>query len=83
VVRFATPTSIDAWELRIGYLWYPAASGLLTVQYGNSMQALEVTHGLHSAYLPIRGSASHIIIGGLSGPDMCIGDVEAGALGPY
>ncbi len=84
VVRFAARTSSDSWELRIGYLWYPTAQGFLTVQYGNNTaQALKVTHGLHSAYLPVSGGASRIVVSGLSGPDMCIGDVEAGALEPY
>ena len=83
VVRFAAPTSIDSWELRIGYIWGSAAPGFMTVQYGNTVQALGVTHGLHSAYLPISGSVSSIVIAGLSSPEMCIGDVEAGALAPY
>ena len=82
VVRFAAPTSIYAWELRIGYIWYPATPGFLTVQYGKSVQPLKVLHGLHSAYLPISGSASNIIVRGLSSPQMCIGDVEAGGLAP-
>jgi len=83
VVRFVTRTSIDSWALRIGYLWYPQAPGFLTVRYGKSVRSFEVTHGLHSAYMPISGSASKIVVSGLSGPDMCIGDVEAGAFGPY
>jgi len=83
VVRFVAPTSVDSWELRIGYLWYPPGPGFLTVRYGKSVQALEVAHGLHSAYLPVRGSATRIVVNNVSGPDMCIGDVEAGAFGPY
>ena len=82
VVRFAAPTSIYAWELRIGYIWGPAIPGLVWVQYGNSGHALQVTHGLHSAFLPISGSTGTVVVSGLGGRPMCVGDVEAGALGP-
>ena len=82
VVRFAAPTSIYAWELRIGYIWGPAAPGFVLVQYGKSAQPLRVTHGLHSAFLPISGSSRTIVVSDLGSRVMCVGDVEAGALGP-
>ena len=82
VVRFAAPASIYAWELRIGYIWGSPYPGLVAVHYGRSMQVLHVAHGLHSAFLPISGSADAVVVTGLGGRVMCVGDVEAGALGP-
>jgi len=82
VVRFAMPTSIYTWELRIGYLWYSPGPSWITVRYGGITQVLEVRHGLHSGYLPVTGSVRSITLGNLSNDRMCIGDVEAGTLGP-
>jgi hypothetical protein len=82
VVRFATPTSTLAWELRIGYIWGPQGMGHITVQYGHSIRQLEVRHGLHSAYMPVSGTAKSIKISGLGSSRICVGDVQAGALVP-
>jgi hypothetical protein len=80
VVKFTAPTSTDAWELRIGYIWYPKFPSQITVNYGSIWKNLDVRPGLHSAYMPVTGSVRTITIGGLGSNTMCIGDAEAGTL---
>jgi hypothetical protein len=82
VVRFASPTSTLAWELRIGYIWGPRTAGTIAVRYGRTQRVLEVTHGLHSAYMPVSGSTKSVVVSGLGGYPICVGDAEAGSIGP-
>ena len=68
--------------LRIGYLWLSRTPGLLTVRYGSIVRAVAVQRGLHTAYVPVTGSASRVVIGDVVGTPMCLGDVEVGNLRP-
>jgi len=69
--------------LRIGYIWGARSPGQVYVGYGGSVQGLRVKPGIHSAYLPVIGSAPGITVAVLGGVKMCIGDAEAGAPGPH
>jgi hypothetical protein len=77
VVPFAAPSAADTVTVRIGYLYAPP-SGQVTVSYGNTTQQLAVQHGLHSAYLPVQGSAGQVVLSGLGKGQICVGDAEAG-----
>ena len=68
--------------LRIGYIWGPRVPGVVIVVYGTMAQELTVRHGLHTAYLPVTGSAPRVTVTGLGGARMCVGDAEAGTLQP-
>jgi hypothetical protein len=79
VVSFTAPSSVDAWELRVGYIWYPTYPWQIAVHYGTTVRNITVSHGLHSAYVPVAGrSVSRITIDGLGSNAMCVGDAEAG-----
>jgi hypothetical protein len=78
VVNFAAPSSIVASELRVGYIWYPKVPGLIAVYYGKTARIIVVKPGLHSAYMPVVGSASEIVVNSLGGNSICVGDAEAG-----
>ena len=66
--------------LRIGYL--APAGDRVVVQFGGQSQVLTLQQGLHSAYLPVHGSASSVVVQTVSGGGPCIGDAEAGVLLP-
>ena len=68
--------------LRIGYIWAPHVSGAISVTYGGTTQQLVVRPGLHTAFLPVNGSAARVTITGLAGNNICVGDAEAGSPGP-
>jgi len=68
--------------VRIGYLWYSSTPGLIEVLAGGATQTIAVEHGLHSAYVPVSGSMRTIVVKELSGRGLCIGDAQAGNLGP-
>ena len=68
--------------LRIGYIWAPPTPGVVIVVYGTMAQELTVRHGLHTAYLPVTGSANNVTVTGLGGSKMCVGDAEAGTVAP-
>jgi len=78
VVKFTSPSSVDAWELRIGYIWYPTFPGTITVDYGGTVRNIGVKSGLHSAYMPVAGSARQITVTGVGSNNICVGDAEAG-----
>ena len=82
VVRFAQPSSIYSWELRIGYVLYSPGPVWVGVRYGEKVQLLQLRHGLHSAFLPVNGSAKSIVMRSVSGVTLCLGDAEAGVLTP-
>jgi len=75
------PTYLSSM-LRIGYLWGAAGPGQLQVSYGSTVRTMTVRHGLHTAYLPVTGSAAGIQVTGSGIGQLCIGDVEAGRPGP-
>jgi hypothetical protein len=50
--------------------------------YGGTVHELAVKPGLHTAYLSVTGSSNNILVSGLFGKKMCVGDVEAGNLAP-
>jgi hypothetical protein len=68
--------------LRIGYIWGSPGPGVISVAYGSTRQELAVRPGLHSAFLPVSGSAARITVTGLAGSKICIGDAEAGSAQP-
>jgi hypothetical protein len=81
VVRFTTPTFPGENELRIAYV--AAANGDdVTISYGGSVQVLTVQAGLHAAYLPERGSVDSVTVSGPPASVVCIGDLQAGVIGP-
>jgi len=73
---------LAATVLRIGYIWGPQTPGTIFVGYGSSQQVLRVLPGLHTAFLPVSGSAPRITVSGLAGHKICIGDAEAGTALP-
>jgi hypothetical protein len=69
--------------LRIGYIWPSyAGNSMVLVRYGDRTRTLAVRPGVHSGYVPISGRADGVVISGLGGARMCVGDVQAGDLGP-
>lgn len=82
VIRVAGATPAGTATLRIGYLWRSTYSSLVDVRYGNAVQPLDVQPGLHSGYLPVIGRAAVVVVSNLSGVRMCVGDVQAGFIGP-
>ena len=71
-----------ATVLRIGYIWGSQLPGVISVAYGSTTQELTVRPGLHSAFLPVSGSAAKVTVSGLAGSKICIGDAEAGSARP-
>ena len=68
--------------LRIGYIWGPRSPGYVSIQYGKVATVLTLRHGLNSAFIPVNGVASSIIVNGPDADRVCIGDVEVGNLAP-
>jgi hypothetical protein len=82
VVRFlGTPPYLTV-ALRIGYIWGGQTSGVITVRYGSKVRQLTVLPGLHAGYLPVTGTAAGIVVTGMDGTGLCVGDVEAGDYAP-
>lgn len=82
LVPFDHRSSGYSGALRIGYIWYSKIPATVDVKYGRFVLPLAVRPGLHSGFLPITGAAYKIVVSGLGGTHMCVGDVEAGNLGP-
>jgi hypothetical protein len=80
VVRFTQPSPVYTTMLRIGYIWGAAQPAFVLVQYGTTVQGVQLIHGLHSAYIPVTGSATSIVISDLGSAGVCIGDAEAGLI---
>ncbi len=80
-IPFLKAPTVLTTMLRIGYLW-AAGAGQLQVSYGTTVRTLPVRHGLHTAYLPVKGSAGAIGVTGFGSGQLCIGDVEASRPGP-
>ncbi|HEX9066905.1 MAG TPA: hypothetical protein VF843_17475 [Streptosporangiaceae bacterium] len=81
-IRLNQATPSYTGIVRIGYLWLAQDPGTVQVRAGNGRHQLVVRQGLHSAFLPASGSFATIVIRELSGPGLCVGDVQAGNLGP-
>jgi len=67
-------------ELKIDYV--AATTGQIFVTYAGHTEAMNLRHGLHSAYLPASGRASTLTITGMAPKQLCIGEVQAGVLLP-
>ncbi|HEX9034979.1 MAG TPA: hypothetical protein VF834_24310 [Streptosporangiaceae bacterium] len=68
--------------LRIGYLMYSNSPAVVTVKYGTHARPLTLEPGLHSGYVPISGSVASVMVYGLGGAGLCVGDAQAGNLRP-
>jgi hypothetical protein len=73
-------TPAQATELKIDYV--AAAAGQILVTYAGHTEAMNLRHGLHSAYLPVSGPASAVIVTGMAPRQLCIGEIQAGVLLP-
>jgi hypothetical protein len=82
MIRFFGNPPYLTTMLRIGYLWGPRRPGYVSVQYGKVATVLTLRHGLNSAFVPVQGVASGIIVNGPDAGRVCIGDVEAGNFAP-
>lgn len=82
LVRFFTSSPYLTTVLRIGYIWKSQTPGVVYVMYDGTVQPLAVKPGLHSAFLSVTGQSNSILVSGLAGRAMCIGDAEAGNLAP-
>jgi len=82
VIRFFRNPPYLTTMLRIGYLWGARRPGYVSVQYGKVATVLTLRHGLNSAFVPVQGVASSIIVNGPDAGRVCIGDVEAGNFAP-
>ncbi len=66
--------------LRLDYL--AGARAQVFVSFAGHPRLYTVLPGLHSAYFPVHGSASKVIVQGMTGRLPCVGDAEVGALLP-
>jgi hypothetical protein len=82
VVPFAKPSPSYSGMVRIGYLWYSKVPGSVLVHYGSQARTLTIEPGLHAGFVPMKGSATGIVVDLTAASGLCIGDVEAGNLGP-
>lgn len=83
VATFGAPADRHSQVLRVAYLADSAAGGAdMAIRYGASTQRLAIEPGLHSAYLPIRGSATGVTISSPAIRGLCVGDVQAGIVVP-
>ncbi len=83
VVRFGGSSPSYTGILRMGYIWFSSSPGYVSVTYpGGGIHDVAVKPGLHTAYVSITGSVNHVTVQALGGGVMCIGDAQAGNLGP-
>ncbi len=80
--RFRAPSSAFSGTLRFGYFSYARSRTTVYVTYGGSEQPITLRPGLHSGYLPVSGKALRVVIQDIGGDRLCVGDVEAGNIGP-
>lgn len=84
-IRFTGKTFKATNMLRFGYLAAGAAKGQkITVRYGNNSHQVTLESGLHTVYIPVKGSARSVVFSGtaVSGPALCIGSMSAGIVVP-
>jgi hypothetical protein len=67
-------------ELKIDYV--AGMAGPIQVSYAGHTEAMNLRHGLHSAYLPVSGRAGTVTITGMTPKQLCVGEVQAGVLLP-
>ena len=83
VAAFSTPPYPGSTVLSVAYLASSAVGRAdMIVHYGASTQRLAIEPGLHSAYLPIRGSAPSVTITSSAIGGLCVGAVQAGIVVP-
>jgi hypothetical protein len=83
VATFLVRADPHSQVLRIAYLADSAAGGSdMIIRYGNGSQRLAIEPGLHSGYLPVRGSAASVTISSPAMRGLCVGDVQAGIIVP-
>jgi hypothetical protein len=82
VVRLQQSSPSYTGILRIGYVWFSSASGTVVVRYSGGIESLAVKRGLHAGYVPISGSVNRFRVETIGGGGLCIGDAQAGNLGP-
>ncbi len=82
VIKFLGDPPFLTTALRIGYIWGGTSAAVVNVQYGGKLFELAIRPGLHAAYLPVTGRAKSIIVTGMDGTRMCVGDAEAGSFAP-
>lgn len=82
VVPFSVPAPSGTTVLRIGYFWNSQYWAAATVRYGTEVRYVQFQPGLHGLFIPVKGSALRVEISGYGSPLPCIGDTEAGKLGP-
>lgn len=78
-VRLQQPSTIYTTVLRIGYFWSAPYPTYIDVHYGHSVKAVLIKPGLNSAFVPESGAnVPVVVISGLAGPHLCVGDIEVG-----
>ena len=80
--RFASPPPAFSGTVRIGYFWYAPSPATVYVHYGTSLTPITLRPGLHAAFLPVRGRAPALVVRDIGSYRLCVGDVEAGNIGP-
>jgi hypothetical protein len=81
-VRFARPTTIYDWTLKVSYIWSGGASSVL-VEYDGSEEVLSLRHGVQAAYLPVTGAVRGFIVSGFDQGQLCVAGATAGQLVPF
>jgi hypothetical protein len=82
VVRFQGTSPSYTGIVRIGYIWFSSSRGYVAVSYQGGIRDVAVKPGLHTAFVSVAGSVDHITVQALGGGAMCVGDAQAGNLGP-
>lgn len=70
----------EVTELKIDYV--AGTAGRIQVGYAGHTEAMNLSHGLHSAYLPVSGRAGAVTITGIAPKQLCVGEVQVGVLLP-
>ena len=70
----------EVTELEIDYV--AATAGQIQVSYAGHTEAMNLSHGLHVAYLPVSGQAGSVTVTGMDPKLLCVGKVQAGVLLP-
>ena len=70
----------EVTELKIAYV--AGTAGQILLSYAGHTEAMNLRHGLHSAYLPVSGRAKTVTITGMTPKQLCVGEVQVGVLLP-
>ncbi len=79
-VRFWRYSPSYTGIMRIGYI--ASAYGQVDVQFGDTVRTLALQRGLHTAYVSVTGTENHVTVRSAGATAVCVGDVQAGNLGP-